>query len=337
MRIKEYFKQRWYFFAVFFVLAAFWGLVGWASDLISNDNYIYILQGTIMAVVVFITIDYLKLKTRIIKMYEFIESNCSLDFIGNYPLDIKYAEKIKKNVDEHNKYKEYTETEHSCELEFITKWVHDVKVPISAAKLITESMESKEGEHIQMQLNYIDQNIQKILYHMKSKNFHDDYRIKETRIKHIVSHALKDYAIFFSYKSISLKMHLDDCIVYTDDKWSIYIVSQLISNAVKYTDNHGKIIICVKKENDDVLLSVKNTGYGIEEKNIKNIFKRGYSGYSTRKEKSTGYGLYLAKKLSEKMGHVLSAKSKQGEYAEFILRYKNDPEITHYKNVRYDA
>ena len=90
---------------------------------------------------------------------------------------------------------------------------------------------------------------------------------------------------------------------YYDEKWCTYIISQFISNAVKYTEKGGEINIYTVETTDEVIIKVKNTGAGIDEENIRNVFRRGYSGYNARKEKSTGYGLYLSERLAEKMGH----------------------------------
>ena len=322
MNIKEYLKQRWYLFLIASILGIFAFLVTWSSAEANKGDFIYMLQGAALAMAVFIAIDFIKLNTRLKNMQDFLDNGCIQDLKSNYPLDAKYADMIKRKVDEFSRYKEDTEFEHNSELEFITKWVHDVKVPISAIKLLVENTESIEAQHIEMQLNYIEQNIEKILYNMKSKTFYDDYKISKVSIKSIVNKALKNYAVFFSYKEIALKMQIGDMEVFTDEKWCIYIVSQLISNAVKYTDNGGEIEMVASENESEIALRVKNTGEGIDAASIKNIFKRGYSSYSTRKEKSTGYGLYLAKKLADKMGHEITAESEANKYAEFTVLFK---------------
>ncbi len=322
-------------FVIVFILCMFAFLVSWASGLYQNTDFMYIAEGAAAAFIIFMVVDYIKLNTRIKYMKEFLDGNCGKDLRSNYPIDKTYGAEIKSIVDEHNKYRETTQTEHDSELEFITKWVHDVKVPISAIKLITENADDEISQMIDMQLNYIDQNIQMILFHMKAKRFYDDYKIRQASLESIVKQALKNYSVFFAYKSISLKLTLEDYYVNTDEKWSIYIVSQLISNAVKYTDSGGKISITAEKDDKETRLKIKNTGTGIQHNDLGNIFKRGYSGYSTRKEKSTGYGLYLSQKLAEKMGHQLSVESVYGEYAEFTLHYMANADKTHYKNVRY--
>ncbi|MEX1377089.1 MAG: sensor histidine kinase [Eubacteriales bacterium] len=324
MSIKEYIKQRWYLFVIAGAACIFVLLVVWASAQISKSDVMYAAEGALLALSIFILVDFIKLNSRVKYMREFLDNDCTNELKSNYPLDLKYAQYVQEKVDEFNKYKENTGYEHSSELEFITKWVHDVKVPISAIKLLVENMESSEAQHIEMQLSYIEQNIEKILYNMKAKTFYDDYKISKVSIKKIINKALKNYAVFFSYKAISLKIDIEDIEVFTDEKWSIYIISQLISNAVKYTAAGGEIEIATNRDSSGVALSIKNTGEGIDETEIKNIFRRGYSNYSTRKQKSTGYGLYLSKKMADKMGHMIEAESVHNEYAKFIIYYSSD-------------
>lgn len=180
-----------------------------------------------------------------------------------------------------------------------------------------------------MQLSYIDQNIQKILYHIKSKNLHDDYRVRPSSTKDIINQALKEYAVFFSYKMISLDLSIEDHLIDTDEKWCTYIISQLISNAVKYTDNGGSISISVDKVADIVTISIRNTGRGITQSEMNRIFKKGYASYNTRADKSTGYGLYLSHKLATIMGHTLSVESVENEYALFTLSLRQSQSDIH--------
>ena len=105
----------------------------------------------------------------------------------------------------------------------------------------------------------------------------------------------------------------------TDSKWSGYIISQIISNAVKYTPKGGKIQISSFIEDDKGIITVKNTGAGIDSHSLKSIFDRGFSGEPVRGGLSTGYGLYLSKKLADIMGHELTANSSPEEYTSFSL------------------
>lgn len=110
--------------------------------------------------------------------------------------------------------------------------------------------------------------------------------------------------------------------VLTDEKWSGYILSQIISNAVKYTPVEGIIVINTEKNGNERTISVKNSGRGILEKDIGQIFNKSYTSSENRSGmKATGYGLYLSKKLSDMLGHRLTVQSQYGEYAIFHLSF----------------
>ncbi len=124
-------------------------------------------------------------------------------------------------------------------MEFITKWLHDVKVPIAAAKLILESHERSLPvdfyKNIHSELFSIEESVIQVFYEMKSNRFYDDYKIVRTGTKKLIAQALKSYSSFFSYKKLRITVDEENFEVLTDEKWSSYILSQIISNAVKYT------------------------------------------------------------------------------------------------------
>lgn len=314
MKLSFYIKQRWYLVLTVIVGAAFSLAVYWADG---SPSLQYALQGIGICLVIFFIVDYIILRVRIKNMMRFLNKEKGISF--SYPVDKLYAARIQELIEQHNKYRDDMKTQHTNEIEFITKWVHDVKVPISAIKLISDSLEDEPAQQLEMQTQYIQQNIQKILYHIKSKRFHEDYTIKDADVKSIINSSLKQFAVFFSHKKISLDMKCDSFKVATDDKWSEYIVSQIISNAVKYTPEGGKIEISAFKKASKGIITIKNTGKGIDAHNLKNVFNRGFTDSYKRTGASTGYGLYLSKKLADIMGHELRIESCPGEYTSFSL------------------
>jgi signal transduction histidine kinase len=144
----------------------------------------------------------------------------------------------------------------------------------------------------------------------------------------LITQALKSYSSFFSYKRLGIAVEGEDFEVLTDEKWSGYILSQLISNAVKYTPEGGKIEIVTAREGSDIAISVKNEGRGILPEDIGRIFRKGFTSSEEREgAKATGYGLFLSKKLSDKLGHSLTAESKPGAYAVFRLIFHDKDTI----------
>ncbi|HWQ78388.1 MAG TPA: ATP-binding protein, partial [Anaerovoracaceae bacterium] len=165
---------------------------------------------------------------------------------------------------------------------------------------------------------------------MKTNRFFDDYKVARTGTKKLIAQALKGYSSFFSYKRLGISVEGEDTEVLTDEKWSGYILSQIISNAVKYTPVGGKIEITTITEGNNTMISVKNQGKGISDRDIGQIFKKGFTSSEGREgANATGYGLFLSKKLSDLLGHSLTAESKQNEYAVFRLTFHGRDTLHH--------
>ena len=95
----------------------------------------------------------------------------------------------------------------------------------------------------------------------------------------------------------------------TDEKWLLFIIEQLLSNAVKYT-RKGSVTIDVTA---DKIMRISDTGIGIAPEDIPRIFEKGFTGYNGRVDKkSTGLGLYLCSRTAEKLSHKISVESVPG-------------------------
>lgn len=315
-----------------FILFAF--LFSLAVYLLDNSlsirpsNASYILAGWLLLFTIFIGIDYFIYNSRIKKFKDYCRLNasteCSDEFF--YPSDKEYAKAVWELAVEYEKYKADNYTKAVDEMEFITKWLHDVRVPISAAKLILENHENHLPknfyQNIYTEIFSIEESIQKVFFEMKSNQLYDDYKITNASTKKLIAQALKGYSNFFSYKKIHINIEGEDYKVLTDEKWSGYVLSQIISNAVKYSPIGGRICIHTNKEGRETTISIKNNGRGILDKDIGQLFKKGYTSSENRDGiKATGYGLYLSKKLSDLLGHQLTVKSLYNEYAEFSLTF----------------
>jgi signal transduction histidine kinase len=320
MSFKKYIKERWYLYLLLSISFGFAFSVYMLDErLKTNKNVDYIFWGMLFVFIVFVVLDYFTVKNRMKTLSSFIQNGGTEDIELYYPVDNKYVYAINELAKKFNKYRADIASDSADEIDFITKWVHDVKVPISAIKLLLDSDEIDKNR-LEMELSAVEQNTQKVLFHIKSKSFYDDYKVKEIWTRELIVPSLKKYATFFAYKRISLNFGSDSYKVLTDDKWSGYIISQLLSNAVKHTSYDGSIEINTMDMGNQVRICIKNYGKGIKTCDLLNIFNKGYSSDAVRNgSPSTGYGLYLSKQLADKLGHELYAKSKYGEYAEFCL------------------
>ena len=108
---------------------------------------------------------------------------------------------------------------------------------------------------------------------------------------------------------------------YTDEKWLEFILNQIIINAIQYRkEKSPEIVIELKGMKENVKLSIKDNGIGINKSEIDRIFDKGFTGTNGRNQKkSTGIGLYLCKRLCEELGMIIEAQSKENEYTNIII------------------
>ena len=136
--------------------------------------------------------------------------------------------------------------------------------------------------------------------------------IKRYPLDDIVKQAIRKYAKSFIRKKIRLNYKDLNFNVLTDEKWLVFVVEQLLSNALKYT-NEGHISIYLDDHLPNTLV-IADTGIGIEQEDLPRVFEKGFTGYIGRTDKkSTGIGLYLCKQILNKLSHTITIESQVGK------------------------
>ncbi len=204
--------------------------------------------------------------------------------------------------------------------EYIELWIHEVKIPIAASKLIIENNKNEITKSIDEELDKVENYTEQALFYARSNAVEKDYIINKTNLKDVVNGAiLKNKSILLNEK-ISIELtNLQQEEIYTDSKWAIFIINQIIQNAIKYSKkNDKKIEISSREKNDKVILYIKDNGIGIKNGEITRVFERGFTGENGRiiGQKSTGIGLYLCKKLCDKLGLGIELNSEKNEGTE---------------------
>ena len=193
--------------------------------------------------------------------------------------------------------------------EYITLWAHQMKTPITAANLLLNELVNDDKYKIKEQLFEIERYVDTTLQFTRLDTMNSDLLLKEYSLIEIVKQGIKYYSKIFISKGISLKLDEFDTTVVTDEKWLLFVIKQILSNALKYTDE-GSITIYVIPEKT---LVIEDTGIGISEEDIPRIFERGFTGYTGRLDKkATGIGLYLTKEILDKLNHSIKIYSQPG-------------------------
>jgi len=195
-------------------------------------------------------------------------------------------------------------------VDYYSTWVHQIKTPIAAARLSCQNEDTAFARKQLRELNRIEAYVEMVLTYLRLGSSDSDYYFKEYNLDEIVRPAVKKFAGEFIDRKIGLNMDELNMKVVTDEKWLAFVVGQVISNALKYT-NEGEISVYIEGENT---LCVRDTGIGIDASDLPRIFENGYTGFNGRMDnKASGIGLFLCRQICDRLGHEIYAESKLGE------------------------
>ena len=207
--------------------------------------------------------------------------------------------------------------------EYIDSWIHEVKTPITAIQLMCDNERNAITDRIKLETKKVEMDIERMLYYSKSGETWKDYVIARHSLREIIeSSIMKVYQIFI-YNGVKIDMQVEEEVVYTDAKWSSFIITQILLNCVQYKGEETlSIRIYAQKEKEGIRLIIEDNGLGIKPEEINHIFEKGYVGSNGRKnERSSGMGMYICKRLCNKLDIGLQAVSEYGKYTKMILTF----------------
>lgn len=201
-------------------------------------------------------------------------------------------------------------------IDYYTTWVHQIKTPISAMQMILQNEDTEEYRALSAELFKIEQYAEMVLCRFRLDSKSNDFVIEKISIDKVIRSAIRKFAPQLIRKKLKIVYDGTDVTAITDEKWLLFIVEQLLSNAVKYTES-GRVCISVT---DNKILQISDTGIGIAAEDLPRIFEKGYTGYNGRTDKkSTGLGLYLCKKAADRLSHKIYADSEIGVGSTFYI------------------
>ncbi|GBG11802.1 sensor histidine kinase [Paenibacillus agaridevorans] len=209
---------------------------------------------------------------------------------------------------------------------FMVSWFHEIKTPIAVLRLIQQT--DPRAADMDEELSRIEHYVDQALYHAKLDSFYQDYDIVSCDLEQLVKNMVKQHAKTFIAKKIKLALQIESAAVQSDPKWLSFVLQQLITNSLKYTDTGGVMSVTASETASEIRLTVRDNGAGIDPKDLPRIFNRGFTGENGRVYgKSTGMGLYLAQELCAKLGHYLTCQSEKGSYTEMTIHFprNHDP------------
>ena len=237
-------------------------------------------------------------------------------------------EQIDKSMIENVNIYKYLQEDYK---EYIEMWIHEIKIPIAASKMIVENNKNEITKSIDEELDKVENYIEQALYYARSNTVDKDYYIKKNKIEDMVNECIKKNRKVLIGEKISINTHDLKISVNTDSKWIVFILNQIIQNSIRYRKAEGQaeIEIYSVKGKENVILYIKDNGMGIKKGEITRVFEKGFTGTNGRmlNKKSTGIGLYLCKKLCDKLGMAIELNSIQNEGTEVRLVFPNSSYI----------
>lgn len=203
--------------------------------------------------------------------------------------------------------------------EYYTLWSHQAKTPLAAMRLLLQET-SPSTEDLRQELFKAEQYVDMALQYQRLKTSPCDLLFKEHDVESIVKQSVKQTSTLFIHKKIAIKFGSLDGSVLTDRKWLVFVLEQLLGNAVKYTP-FGSVTVYFQ----DCKLYIRDTGIGISPEDLPRVFEWGYTGYNGHGEtRSTGIGLALCRATLTMLGHKISIDSQMGKGTTVILDLSRD-------------
>lgn len=195
-------------------------------------------------------------------------------------------------------------------IDYYTVWAHQIKTPIASMKLSLQGEDSALARKLSSDLFRIEQYVEMVLAFLRLDSDYSDYVFRTHDIDGIMRQSVKKFASEFIGRKIGLEFEDVHKEIVTDEKWLSFVFGQILSNALKYTRGGSiRIFLC-----DENTLCIADTGIGIAPEDLPRIFDKGYTGANGRHDQAaSGLGLYLCKKICDRLGVGISAESEVGK------------------------
>lgn len=226
----------------------------------------------------------------------------------NNLIETDYRRLIEALSHEKNRVSSAMDARYSDMLDYYTLWAHQIKTPIAAMRLILQTKPESSDEELSMELFRVEQYVEMVLNYLRLDSDSSDFVIIFCPLDDMIKQCVRKYAKQFIRKKICLEYEGTELQVLTDEKWLCFVIEQILSNALKYT-NSGSISIYTRGEE----LIIADTGIGIAPEDLPRVFEKGYTGYNGRTDKkASGIGLFLCRQILNKLGHEIRISSAVG-------------------------
>jgi PAS domain S-box-containing protein len=272
------------------------------------------------------------LKKEDIKNIEFTKSVLEI-FASRCSAEIERLNYVKEIVAS----KEEAEKSNKLKSDFLAQMSHEIRTPVntilSFSSLLKENLEHKLDDDLKESFKIIEnggrrliRTIDLILNVSQIQSGNLNLTPTELNLVKVINDLISEFTQEASKKNLELNFNSEyNELPITADSYTVtQIFANLIHNAIKYT-HAGHITISLYKNNEEIIVSIKDTGIGMNEQYMTQLFdpfSQEETGY-TRKFEGTGLGLTLVKKYCELNNAEIKVESKKNEGSTFYITFKN--------------
>lgn len=228
-----------------------------------------------------------------------------------YDMEVSMNERVSKHRRSSKEYKEYIES-----------WVHEIKLPIATMKMILANNKD-QNLGIEEELGRLEGYVEQALFYARSNDVEKDYLINKVSLQKITQEVILKRKKALRNMKASINLHDLDKEILSDSKWLEFIFGQVVDNSIEYGEE-GKLSLEIfgEEAENSVLLHIRDNGCGIKASELSRVFDKGFTGSNGRAGKSsTGIGLYLCKKLCDRLEHGITIESKENEGTTITLKF----------------
>lgn len=293
-------------------------------------NYAFLLS--VIWLVLYGAVDFIRYMRRYNKLLEAEQQLSSgLESLGNPAtlLEEEYQRMVVTLYETKLEMESSNRISRQAMTDYYSMWVHQIKTPIAAMHVLIQTYDEEHPEEqsyskdMKMELFKVEQYVEMVLAYLRMEELSSDLSFEQYSLDSIVKQAVRKYSQMFILQKIKLNYSPLEKMVLTDEKWLVFVIEQILSNALKYTKK-GSISIYLEEGRNAYqgreLLIIEDTGIGIQPEDLPRVFEKGFTGYNGRKDKkSTGIGLYLCKSVMDKLRHKIWIESEVGRGTKVYL------------------
>ena len=217
--------------------------------------------------------------------------------------------------------------------EFISSVSHELKTPLAVLQnygVLLEEPNLTEEKRLEYakSINRVTKHLSELITNILKLNKLEAQKLypnlKKCNLSEMLCECLIGFESEWDNKNIEIETDIeDDVYINTDPEMLTIVWNNLFSNALKFTPDSGKVSVSLKKNGNDVTVSVSDTGCGMNEVTMKRIFDKFYQGDTSHSEKGNGLGLALVKRVIDILGGEITVESTPGQGSTFTVKLRN--------------